>query len=82
MLAGVGGLCSVTLLVVDESTKFWVIFDNGGVVDPISTLVLSHGSLLTSAPFTLILINSVRLNNLKIIYKENVYWEKILVIEE
>lgn len=52
VLAGVGGLRSVTLLVVDESTKFWVIIDNGGVVDPTSTFVLSHGSLLTSAPFT------------------------------
>lgn len=51
MLVGVGGPRSATFKGVDESTKFCVIFDdNGGVVDPLSTFVLSHDSLLTSVP--------------------------------
>lgn len=56
MLVGVGGPRSVTLLVVvDESTKFWVIFGvNGGVVDPLSIFVLSQGSQVISGPLTLI----------------------------
>lgn len=53
VLVGVGGSWSVTLLVdVDELTILWVIFGvNGGVVDPLSTFVLSQGSQLISAPF-------------------------------
>lgn len=56
-MVGVGGPRSTTLFVVDGSTnKFGVIFDNGGVVDSLSTFVLSsHGSLFTSGPFTLII---------------------------
>jgi len=56
VLVGVGGPRSTTtLLVVDKSTKFCVIFDNGGVVDSISTFVLSHASLFTSVTLTLII---------------------------